>query len=566
MFGRRQQPVRGSSGMSALIRRNRFVVLLVVCILIYVCIVQLTHVHHPADRAGSGTRNQDHENSENIDEKETTPIPIKRAVLPPLPTLMHRVERKEDLKPLETNVVKVGETEAPTKPGTPQPTHRFFATPAPPTKPPNVAHPNPNIHTSPISDALRQALHTETVAELPPSKLSRNRLVTMYGGNISLAAKKGTAWGLLEKYAEFHRAEMNKPSSKRRIAIVRPMGQLCNRLMTITSAFLFSTLTKRALLVSDGDFYCSMDDLFEHPDFNWLLNDRSDGGAEDGDVLRNPEWGSWEQAEPLLCSADYEKAFPHRVATVAMNQYIVPAIARNPHYRDAINELFGGLDHVFYTLSHFLFRPIPKLKTKLASFLETHKFDEHYVVGLQVRSGPDFTSNFMQKDAWGLYRDCAEASTPPHLQSKLRFFVATDTEDGREFAKRYLGKENVWFGPTEFMRSNNPEGVQMALLDLLILASSHDRVTTAWSSYGYFAAGYAGIAANMVTALPDSAPTPTKEPFFMGIVHKNDARRQCVRLGSSQPCFHKFATWGGLKVSCAKKTWYDEEMRRDRYC
>jgi hypothetical protein len=261
-----------------------------------------------------------------------------------------------------------------------------------------------------------------------------------------------------------------------------------------------------------------------------------------------------------------------------------------------------------------------------------------------VRSGGDFTDHFMSETDWQLYGACAHASMPsradlaataaqaqsmtrpltnsPDFSAvaraafsrafsdyshpsggdeeegfELAFFVATDTEKGRVEASRVLGnfratssekhhgaKTPVLFGPGEFLRSDHPQGVRMALLDVLLLASAADRVTTAWSTFGYFAAAFAGPPANMVV---DQSPTDVlrleddasrrgqpsgsgrrlEDTRYMGVPHKSDKRRQCVRLPTQQPCFHKFATWGGLGVSCAKlHEWTDEEMRRGRYC
>jgi hypothetical protein len=376
-----------------------------------------------------------------------------------------------------------------------------------------------------------------------------------------------TAKTVLRKYIAFAKLEIERkgPGAKR-VIIVRPMGQLCNRLMSITSAFVFGLLTRRALLIDDSGFYASMDDLFERPGFNWILNDETSYGIEDGTTLTNPDYGDWEQTSPLLCS-NYEKVYKTSAVTIAMNQYIVPYMARNHNYQADLKALFG--DDLFFAVSRFLYRPIDKLRKELDVFLQSQRFGAQYVVGLQVRSGPDFTSNFMRDHAWGLYKDCGIASTPPSQRKNLKYFVATDTEEGREMAIKYLGKENVMFGPTEFLRSNHPRGVQMALLDLLILSECRDRVTTAWSSYGYFAAGYAGVAPNMVTDTPNSGEKPTApgDILFMGISHKSDRRTQCARLKNSQPCFHKFAVWGAFRTPCANKAqWEEEEMSGGRYC
>ena len=134
-----------------------------------------------------------------------------------------------------------------------------------------------------------------------------------------------------------------------------------------------------------------------------------------------------------------------------------------------------------------------------------------------------------------------------------------------------LGAANVLFGPGKFLLSNHPKGVQMALLDLLLLAAADDRVETAWSSYGYFAAGYSGRPATLVV---DEAPSLLQhalaprgqEQRFMGVMHKSDRRAQCVRLPTTEPCFHKYASWGADTATCFRPEWYRREMLGGRYC
>jgi hypothetical protein len=357
---------------------------------------------------------------------------------------------------------------------------------------------------------------------------------------------------------------------------VNPVGQLCNRLVAITSAFTFALMTGRALQIEDGGFYCQMSDLFLEPGFNWVSLGAA-GLSGDSHHLQNPEGGVWTEMEPLLCS-DYTKHYRSPTVVFSINQYLVPYFTTNPHHRPDLLQLFSaeGADmtnrdengDVFTPAAHFLFRPLDMLLQMRDKYIAEH-FDGRFVVGLQVRSGGDFTDNFMSEKDWGLYKHCAESAAPASKGDKLKFFVATDTPRGRQAAIDVFGRDKVMFGPGEFLLSNHPRGVQMALLDLLLLAASDDRVTTAWSSYGYFAAGFSGVPTNtVVDKVPDSQLVAPKgqEQRFMGIMHKSDRRRQCVRLPTHQPCFHKFESWGASKATCTKWEWFEREMLNGRYC
>jgi hypothetical protein len=371
---------------------------------------------------------------------------------------------------------------------------------------------------------------------------------------------------LLKKFIVLNQ-QMEAGTQEKRYVTVRPVGQLCNRLVAISSGFVMALLTKRGLQFEDDDFYASLDqDLFDNPGWKWVGHgyDYSDGAT-----IQNPESGVWPDTEPLLC-ADYATHYSQRNIHFAINQYLVPYMTSNPHYHKDLMELFNG-PQLFPAVIRFLFRPRKQILKQRDDFVRKH-FANRYVIGLQVRSGGDFTDHFMSEHDWQLYRECALAATPETNRSNVLFFVATDTEKGREAAKRYLGaggKTEVIFGPSPFLLSNNPKGVQMALLDLLLLGSANDRVNTAWSSYGYFSAGLGGVPVNLVTDRVDKSlwvAPPGQEQRFMGVPHKSDRRVQCVRLRTVEPCFHKYASWGAVEASCFKKEFFEREMLNGRYC
>eukprot|EP01065_Artemidia_motanka_P040005 TRINITY_DN4952_c0_g1_i1.p1 TRINITY_DN4952_c0_g1~~TRINITY_DN4952_c0_g1_i1.p1 ORF type:complete len:355 (+),score=117.14 TRINITY_DN4952_c0_g1_i1:187-1251(+) len=340
--------------------------------------------------------------------------------------------------------------------------------------------------------------------------------------------------------------------------------------MAISSGFMFALLTKRVLTVEDSGFYASMNDLFDPPGFDWLRRtSRLDAGA----TISNPHAPPWLHTDPLLCQ-NLSKAYKSKGVSFAVNQYLVPYMAWNPHYRGSLEALFkreaGGwgedeLVDLFQPVARFLFRPVAELRRMRDEFVEK-QFSGRPVVSLQVRSGADFTSHFMTKADWRLYAECGRESLS--RDGRTLYFVATDTEKGRDAAKAHLGADNVVFGPGPFLRSNNPRGVRMALLDVMLLAEADVLVTTAWSSFGYMAAGLHGRRSFRVTDVVPGGETAvplSQEQFYMGVPHKSDRRVACRQV-SYQPCFHKFANWGARRASCYTPDMVDKEMLNGRFC
>jgi hypothetical protein len=441
------------------------------------------------------------------------------------------------------------------------------------------------IHTHPLSAGSRMLL---TTGSSRAAAMSGHALLDHYDDiaeNVAdgtFFASEDHIFSHMPQFAKILRKwqtlnlEMRRGSRPPRFVTVHPVGQLCNRLMAVTSAALFAILTHRGLIVDDSGFYAQSSDLFEEPGFNWL-----DGGAHGGGVggvglgghyITNPESGVWVDTEKLLC-LDYAQAYPNAHVEMGINQYLVPYLTNNPHYREALLVMTGGSGDLFYPLSHFLFRPIRTIRQWRDQFVEEH-FHGKFVVGLQARSGSDFTDHFMTPEDWRLYRDCAEAVVPPNDSREIVFFLATDTEEGRRKGTATLEtsdlglRHKVFVSTPTFLLSNHPEGVQKALLDILLLSACDDRVMTAWSSYGYFAAGFSGLDGNLVVDEPSGAviAAPGQEQRFMGVPHKSDRRRQCVRLPTHQPCFHKFESWGASKSSCFTRDMFEREMMNGRYC
>ena len=544
------------------------------------------------------------------DDRETDQPVAETGFIQPLKVETNMPPRKKQQGGDEevTGAGKMNLNESQGTPTTKSPRRKFFS-----------AERSSNIHAEPLSSSQR-SFHFS-----PAASLHENRILSMYegvhenhdddrffrdevtssgmllepmlrrspsgdssGSLRSLSVANITdAWfnelsevkSLFQKFQQLAK-DMRSGTRPAQYVLVHPVGQLCNRLMAITSGFLLALLTKRSLIIDDGGFYAVSSDLFLEPGFAWIATSEQLGVVmSDATTLRieNPESGVWVETEHLLCDDLLQYYSRHRHIDLSINQYFVPYMTSNTRHRSDLLALFRSAENVFFFVSHFLFRPIPQLQTQLKAFVEDN-FRGKFVVGLQVRSGQDFTSNFMTSADWQLYFACALGVVPTSIPDEsVLFFIATDTDQGRKAASSELlslrwSPSQLRFQPGEFLLSNNAQGLQQALLDLMILAVCDDRVTTAWSSYGYFAAGYSGLPAAMVVDQPASleqgslVAKPGAEQRYMGIPHKSDKRVQCVRLPTSQPCFHKFASWGASASSCYSADIRDREMLGGRYC
>ena len=181
----------------------------------------------------------------------------------------------------------------------------------------------------------------------------------------------------------------------------------------------------------------------------------------------------------------------------------------------------------------------------------------------------------------------ANALLPPPAAGgrPAAFFVATDIEWSRDAALVQLARNGtrvLEYGT--FLRSNTPRGCQQAFVDILLLAEANDLVTTAWSTFGYMAAGLTGHRPAVITLLadPPAALPPAHRELtdagratYMGVVMHDDRRTGAARLPTAEPCYH-FITFNAAAIaqaSCyaraselAGRPLLEAWMRGGRYC
>ena len=351
--------------------------------------------------------------------------------------------------------------------------------------------------------------------------------------------------------------------------IVQPVGQLGNRVMAIAAAFVLGLLTQRAVYANfAAGYYAPASALFADAGLVWEAAD-APSKALDGGCARTLALAEAQSSDAelsyLLCEDD-SAAAPGSGAgadtvCVVSNQYFAPLLARNPAYAARLAALFPQDGDMFGLIARELFRPSAEVAAMRDAYKAEVGWADTYVVGLQLRTGGDFTDRGFAQPDWDLTLRVANALLPAAPAAAAprgaAFFVATDIEWSRDAALVQLARNDtrvLEYG--EFLRSNTPRGCQQALVDILLLAEANDLATTAWSTFGYMAAGYTGHRAALITLLaePPAALLPAHEELaaagratFMGVVMHDDRRSGAARLPTAEPCYH-FVRRGGARA------------------
>jgi hypothetical protein len=212
--------------------------------------------------------------------------------------------------------------------------------------------------------------------------------------------------------------------------------------------------------------------------------------------------------------------------------YYVPLIVSNPHYRKYILDTLGA--HPTHELMVRLYKLAPYLQAKVDTVRKS--FNDRPVIGLQIRQarwcgkvtlpsdggGRTRTNAYMTEEHHALYFACAH-SLLREYKGQAVFFVATDMPHlVRPEAQDLLGRERVFFAALpddnvhesraamEEGRRTNFDG---AFLDIWLLASCNEVITTPASSFGYVATALSGTAPVTVTKWGKCLRAVTSEPM-----------------------------------------------------
>lgn len=147
------------------------------------------------------------------------------------------------------------------------------------------------------------------------------------------------------QYVIMHRqymaAAQRGDMSSAKFTVIQPVAQSGNRLLGTASAFIFSLLTGRALLVNyRQEFYASLGDTFDSPGFEIEASlPASAQRASAAHMAAADPGANLELTEALLCSNLTER-YPQPVVRITSHQHFASMIFQNPNYRDLLTRLF----------------------------------------------------------------------------------------------------------------------------------------------------------------------------------------------------------------------------------
>ena len=258
--------------------------------------------------------------------------------------------------------------------------------------------------------------------------------------------------------------------------------------------------------------------------------------------------------ERALCE-DWRALYSNAsVLLVQGDQYFVPCLQANPHYRADISRWFDDGD-VYGPLARWLLRPAQPVAAYVQPFVTEHF--SNYTIGLQMR----------RRERLGLRDDeveqavrCAVQLATAYLTGKpkpteeeqgtealpgviptpagrlpgrsVSFFIASDDQGLRpRLRDRLAAVGHVSFMQEFALREDMSRGLLFAVVDHVLLSRCSDLITTPSSTFGYIAHGHASLVPYRVQLLPRRTwkRPPSSEPsahFWQPLMR--EAQHLCI--------------------------------------
>ena len=251
--------------------------------------------------------------------------------------------------------------------------------------------------------------------------------------------------------------------------------------------------------------------------------------------------------ERALCDdwrAEYRDA---QVLVLYGDQYFVPPLQVNAHYRPLISRLFNDTD-IYGPLARWLLRPSADVQAYIEPFMRT-RFTP-FTVGLQLRRRERLGLNNGEVQlALRCARDivAARRAEPGHLGEVVSFFVASDDNALRQSVRQQLQDVGPVAFTDEFLvREDMTRGLFYAVVDSMLLAHTSALIVTPSSTFGYISHAYGSLVPYRASLYPAT---------------------ECQRAVSAEPSAH---FWQPLmreaQRQCINKTLYPTLMAQEECC
>ncbi|XP_042380163.1 probable fucosyltransferase 8 [Zingiber officinale] len=382
-----------------------------------------------------------------------------------------------------------------------------------------------------------------------------------------------------------------------------PQHGLGNRMISITSAFLYALLNDKVLLLFFPDY---MNGLFcePFPNTTWLLpsdfpithmtsifdkDPNRYGNLLRDKILRN-DMNITNASIPLPAylylhlvhnNNDYDRMFYCEDAQLLLrqfpwlllrsNQYFVPALFLIPMFEQELSLLFPERTTVFHLLGRYLFHPSNAVWGHVTRYYQAYLANAEEILGVQIRTFAEVDlhrhSSYIMNCAISKNllpdldtKDAAALSDTVRVKLKAVLVTSLKSEYFERIRDAYYrnatatGEVIGVYQPSheEKQFTEKLDHNVKALAEIYLLSLSDSLITSQYSTFGYVAQGLGGIRPWLLVRLDDEnlcLQSSTMEPCFHFPPSFECKSRRELDLGSVVPYLrHCEDKAGGIKL------------------
>ncbi|KAK3228683.1 hypothetical protein Dsin_000564 [Dipteronia sinensis] len=372
--------------------------------------------------------------------------------------------------------------------------------------------------------------------------------------------------------------QIDHNSSDCRYVVWVGLAGLGNRMLSITSAFLYALLTERVLLINQeydmAGLFCE-----PFPNSSWILPEdfplknklrrfKQNYDHSYGKMLKDNEinYSMKDQSylylylshdcdrHDQLFFCDQDQALLSKVPWLIMksNVYFLPPLFLMSSFDRELNRLFPDKETVFHHLGRYLFHPSDRVWGLITQYYHDHLANAEKRIGIQIRIFHTKTSPFgyvmdqilacIRKEKLLPEIDTEKSIAFPSKNQTSKVVLVTSLFRGYfEKLKKMYGEHPTMTGEVVSVYQPSHEGRQrswwnshnvQAWAEIYLLSLSDELVTSAWSTFGYVAQGLRGTRPLILYKIDGTIPDPP-----------------CGRGVSMEPCYHAPPTF-----DCKAKT------------
>ncbi|CAJ0893276.1 1148_t:CDS:2, partial [Entrophospora sp. SA101] len=285
-------------------------------------------------------------------------------------------------------------------------------------------------------------------------------------------------------YIKLHEDILNGVESQRYVSYVCDSkvncGGLTERILGMTSTFLFALLTDRAFL-ADWQVPFPLDTIFNSPNIDWSYD-----SLDPDDSIKNLQTSELniidydpENLDYHFLSTNWTTRYPDSFIKLYTNQgLIIQKTFNSKYYSTKLKEIGLRPHTAFSCVLDYLFRPVAPALSFITEYSALFALPSIFSVGIHIRTGNTFEQDHLLQDYSHFFR-CAEQLRETYAapDQKGIYYLVTDSNKLRE---SYTKLENVIISglPINTGHSNydHPDDVNNAIIENWILGKTDFRV------------------------------------------------------------------------------------------